>query len=60
MKSVKIKSDTGDCVVMIGERLENLKAHLPVESPIIITDVNVRALWGAYFPPGPVITIGTG
>ena len=60
MKSVKIKSDTGDCVVMIGERLENLKAHLPVESPIIITDVNVRDLWGAYFPPGPVITIGTG
>jgi 3-dehydroquinate synthase len=60
MKSVKIKSNTGDCVVMIGERLENLKAHLPVESPIIITDVNVRDLWGAYFPPGPVITIGTG
>jgi 3-dehydroquinate synthase len=60
MKSVKIKSDTGDSVVMIGERLENLKAHLPVEPPIIITDTNVRDLWGAYFPQGPVITIGTG
>jgi 3-dehydroquinate synthase len=60
MKSIKIKSDTGDSVVMIGERLENLKAHLPVESPIIITDTTVRDLWGAYFPQGPIITIGTG
>jgi 3-dehydroquinate synthase len=60
MKSIKINSDTGDSVVMIGERLENLKAHLPVESPIIITDTTVRDLWGAYFPQGPIITIGTG
>jgi 3-dehydroquinate synthase len=60
MKSIKINSDTGDSVVMIGERLENLKAHLPVEHPIIITDTTVRDLWGAHFPQGPVITIGTG
>ena len=60
MKSVKIKSDTGNSLVMIGERLENLNAHLPTEPPIIITDSNVRDLWGAYFPPGHVITVGTG
>ena len=60
MKSIKIKSDTGDSIVMIGERLENLKSHLPVENPIIITDINVRDFWGAHFPKGPVITIGTG
>ncbi len=60
MNSVRIKSDTGESVIMIGERLENLKAHLPVETPIIITDTRVRDCWGAYFPPGPVITIGTG
>ena len=60
MKSIKISSDTGDSVVMIGERLENLKAHLPAEYPIIITDITVRDLWGAYFPQGPIITIGTG
>ena len=60
MKSIKISSDTGDSVVMIGERLENLKAHLPVEYPIIITDITVRDLWGAYFPQGPIIAIGTG
>ena len=60
MKSIKIKSETGDSVVMIGERLENLNSHLPVENPIIITDTNVEDLWGAKFPKGPVITIGTG
>ncbi len=60
MKSIKINSDTGESVVMIGERLENLMAHLPVEYPIIITDLNVHDLWGAHFPQGPIITIGTG
>ena len=60
MKSVKIKSDAGDSLVMIGERLENLKAYLPAEPPIIITDNNVRDFWGANFPPGTVITVGTG
>ena len=60
MKSIKIKSETGDSLVMIGESLENLNSHLPVENPIIITDINVRDFWGAHFPKGPVITIGTG
>lgn len=60
MKSIRIKSDTGKSIVMIGERLENLAAYLPVESPIIITDTNVRGLWGASFPRGPVITVDTG
>ena len=60
MKSVRIKNDTGKSIVMIGERLENLKAYLPAKTPIIITDTQVRRCWGAYFPPAPVITIGTG
>jgi 3-dehydroquinate synthase len=60
MKSVRIESDTGKSVIMIGERLENLKTYLPVKTPIIITDTQVRRCWGAYFPPAPVITIGTG
>ena len=60
MKSVKITGDAGESVIMVGECLENLKAHLPVATPIIITDHRVRECWGAYFPPSPVITIGTG
>ena len=60
MKSVKINSDTGESIVQVGERLENLKSYLPVKVPIIITDTPVRHHWGASFPPGPVITIDTG
>jgi 3-dehydroquinate synthase len=60
MKSVKINSDTSESIVQVGERLENLKSYLPVKVPIIITDTQVWQHWGAYFPPGPVITIDTG
>ena len=60
MKVVNIKSHPRDSVIMIGERLANLRKYLPVETPIIITDANVLECWGRHFPPGDVITIGTG
>jgi len=60
MKVVNIKSHPRDSVIMIGERLANLRKHLPVEKPIIITDANVLECWGRHFPPADVITIGTG
>lgn len=60
MKVVNIKSQAHESVIMIGENLDNLGKYIPVERPIIITDTNVRQCWGKYFPPGDVITIGTG
>jgi 3-dehydroquinate synthase len=60
MKSVKLDTPIGKSVILIGERLENLKKYLPVNLPIIITDTNVQKHWGHYFPPGAVITIDTG
>ena len=60
MKTVNIKSAAADSVIMIGERLPNLARHLPVKTPIIVTDTNVQNYWGKHFPPGPVITIETG
>jgi 3-dehydroquinate synthase len=60
MKTVNVKSNNADSVIMIGERLENLAKYLPVKTPIIITDKNVQNCWGTYFPQGPVITIGSG
>ena len=60
MKVVNIKSHPRDSVIMIGERLDNLKKYIPVETPIIITDTHVRECWGKHFPQGDVITIGTG
>ena len=60
MKVVNVKSHAHDSVIMIGERFANLKKYLPVETPIIITDANVLECWGNHFPPGDVITIGSG
>ena len=60
MRSVKLDTPIGKSVILIGERLENLKKYLPVKMPIIITDTNVQKYWGHYFPPGAVITIDTG
>jgi 3-dehydroquinate synthase len=60
MKRVLIKSQPHDSLIMINEKLANLGDYLPVDKPIIITDENVLAIWGKHFPPGDVITIGTG
>ena len=60
MNTVKLDTQIGKSVVLIGERLENLNNYLPVKTPIIITDANVKRHWGNLFPPGFVITIGTG
>ncbi len=60
MKVVNIKNHPRDSVIMIGERLDNLRKYIPVEAPIIITDTNVLECWGKHFPQGDVITIGTG
>ncbi len=60
MKRIMIHSQPRDSLIMINERLANLGDYLPVDKPIIITDENVMAIWGKHFPPGDVITIGTG
>jgi 3-dehydroquinate synthase len=60
MKSVKIRSHPHDSLVLIGETIDNLTKYIPVERPIIVTDTNVRKFWGEHFPPGDIITIGTG
>ena len=60
MKTVKLDTQIGKSIILIGEQLENLTNYLPEKNPIIITDANVQKHWGHYFPPGAVISIGTG
>ena len=60
MKTVKLDTQIGKSIILVGEQLENLKNYLPGKMPIIITDANVQKHWGHYFPPGAVISIGTG
>ena len=60
MKRFEIHGQAGASTILVGERLENLRDHLPVERPVLITDTNVERLYGDRFPPGHVIAIGTG
>jgi len=60
MKTFRISGTTGTSTILIGERLQNLTAHLPNQKPIIITDGNVGRLYAEKFPPAPVITLEPG
>ena len=60
MKTFHISGTTGTSTILIGERLQNLPAHLPDQKPIIITDDNVSRIYSNNFPTAPVITLEHG
>jgi 3-dehydroquinate synthase len=60
MKNFEIHGGTGDSIIRVGETLERLGEYIPPENVVIITDVNVKAIYGHKFPPHPVITVETG
>jgi 3-dehydroquinate synthase len=60
VKSLKIHGSTGDSNILIGESLQNLQKYMASEQVVIITDSNVRRLYGKVFPPYEIIEIGMG
>ncbi len=60
MKTFKIDGSTGSSTLLVGERLRNLKEHLPDAKTVIITDTNVRGFYQNEFPACGVIEIGMG
>lgn len=61
MKTFQVKGQQGSSSIHVGERLSNISTYIPPGvTPIIITDENIKALYGEKFPKGPVLTIGTG
>ena len=60
METITIKADSGPSRILIGERLANLERYVPVEQPVIITDINVGQLYPLDLMAKDVITIGTG
>ncbi len=60
MRTLEIQGITGSSKIMVGERLENLKNHISSENFVIITDKNVRRIYGKSFPQCEVIEISTG
>lgn len=56
----EVKGRSGNSTIYVGERLPNLRRHIPPEQTVILTDEIVRGLYGHQFPDGPVIEIGLG
>ena len=60
MQKIRINSASGDSVVITGGSLADLGSLVAGERLFIITDSNVRALYGHTFPAGEVLTVEPG
>ena len=60
MDTLEIFGASCKSTLFIGEKLENISAHLPSSQVVIITDANVRNLYQDRFPKGKIIEIGMG
>lgn len=60
MKTLSVDGKSATSTILIGESISNLKSYLPKGQTVIITDTNVKSLYGQEFADIPTITIGTG
>ncbi len=61
MKTFQVNGQQGLSYIHVGESLSNINSYIPPGvTPVIITDENIKGLYGNKFPDGPVLTIGTG
>jgi 3-dehydroquinate synthase len=60
IKTHHIQGKWGSSSIHVGARLTNIGNYLPDQPLVIITDENIKTLYGHAFPKGPVITIGMG
>jgi len=60
MHRIKINSETGESVLVIGGHVTDLSGYLPDKKLFIITDTNVKRLYGDTFPTGTVLTVKPG
>jgi 3-dehydroquinate synthase len=60
MHRVEIKGAGRPSAILVGEKIENLQRYLPAARTVVITDANVRQLYGDRFPEVPVLIIGSG
>ncbi len=61
MKKLDIEGRSGKSVILVGERLENIGAHLPKPARVVvITDKTVERLYADRMPGAERIVIGTG
>jgi 3-dehydroquinate synthase len=60
LRNIKVCGSTGESRIIVGESIDNLLSYVDSEKMVIITDVNVRKLYGGRFPGVPCLEIGVG
>lgn len=60
MQTFEIHGQSGTSRILVGETLANLPQYLPAGKVVVITDENVKRLYGDHFSQYPTITIGLG
>lgn len=60
MQVFEIQGAARPSAILVGEKIENLHRCLPAGRTVVITDANVRKLYGDRFPQAPILSIGSG
>ncbi|MEZ4999035.1 MAG: hypothetical protein R2758_16840 [Bacteroidales bacterium] len=60
MKRIRINTPEGKSILLMGGTVRDILPLLPRKGLFIITDTNVRKIYGTIFPPGEVLTIEPG
>jgi len=60
LKFYEIQVSDGNCQIIIGESIKNLKNYLTSEKNVVITDKNVRHFYNHCFSDFEIIEIGLG
>ena len=60
MEKIIINTSGFRSEILIGEKWESVTGLLPEESVVIITDDNIRRLYGDRFPKVPVFSVTPG
>jgi 3-dehydroquinate synthase len=60
MQTVILNFPGGDSRIVIGESLSRLPMYIRGRRAAIVTDVNVKAIYGSAFPDLPLIEVGQG
>ncbi len=61
MQTIGIKTETGESNIYLGEKIENLRAYLPLDRKVVIvTDEHILQHYSQYLQDYPIVTIGLG
>lgn len=60
MQIFEIQGQSNTSRILVGEALTNLTRYLPDTKVVVVTDENIKRLYGDAFSRYPVITIGLG